>query len=128
MLWQGIRNDVGATAASEFVLMVEELEDMSASAFLVSFENYFHSKFRWRHRKQQPSDGVALSGRGDALFTEALWAVGAALGRSKDDERWEKNQSWNIKAMFLRQHSTKEQTGKQPRVFCNGMPIGYFHD
>lgn len=125
MLWNGIRDDVGATAASEFVRMVEELEDMSASAFLVSFETYFCAKFRWRHRPQQKDDRNALSGRGDGLIGEAMGLLGEAMfGGGRNDPAWDRNESWNIKAMFLSRHSTK--VTKRPKDFHRGLTTGYY--
>lgn len=125
MLWQGIRNDVGATAASEFVLMVEELEDMSASAFLVSFETFFHAKFRWKHRKQSSQDQYALSGRGKELLAEGMGCIFSALGRGNVDPEYDKMVSWNIKAPFLARHSLAQN--RPPRVRNNNFACtGYY--
>lgn len=108
-LWSGIKEDVGDEAARNFVMMVESLDDMSATAFLVSFEHYFHNKFRWDDRKQAKGDGNTLSGYGEALHHEAFGLIANALTerRSSDEMKW---QSMEIKESFLMRHGTRPST------------------
>lgn len=105
-LWKGIQENVGDEAARNFVMMVESLSDMSATAFLVSFQHYWSNKWRWDDRKQQPGDGVALSGRGEELYTEGMFAVMTALTdkRDRQSKDW---QSESIRRPFLARHGTK---------------------
>jgi hypothetical protein len=119
-LWKGIQKNVGDEAARNFVLMVENLKDMSASAFLVSFQHYWHNKWRWDDRQQQPGDGVALSGHGEALYTEGMFAVLSALSDKRDTHTrdW---QSDEIKRSFLMRHGTR-------RFECKARYDGYHPD
>jgi hypothetical protein len=105
-LWKGIQENIGAEAARNFVMMVENLKDMSATAFLVSFQHYWHNKWRWDDRKQQPGDGSTLSGRGEELYIEGMCAVMSALADKRDTQArdW---QSDEIKRSFLVRHGTK---------------------
>jgi hypothetical protein len=107
-LWSSIRAEIGDEAARNFVMMVEELEDMSATAFLWSFMRYWPHK-RWTDQKQEKADGVTISGYGDAAFIEAEVCVMNVLSdqRSLGDQR---RQSEAIKRMFLDRHSTKSRT------------------
>lgn len=106
-LWKGISENIGDEAARNFVLMVENLKDMSATAFLVSFQHYWHNKWRWDDRKQQPGDGVTLSGRGEELYTEGMFAVMSALS-DKRDSQVRDYQSDEIRRPFLRRHGNRE--------------------
>jgi hypothetical protein len=107
MLWNGIRDDVGAEAARNFVLMVESLDDMSATAFLVSFETYFYNKLRWHDRKQKKQDGITLSGRGKQLEGEAMGCIFEALAGSRSSPEDDARLSYYIKEPFLRAHGGK---------------------
>jgi hypothetical protein len=103
-LWKGIVDNIGQEAARHFVLMVESLEDMSASAFLVSFQHYWHSKFRWDNRQQERGDGAVLDARGPALETQAMCAIFSAFGRGNRDPEMDRFESRSIKMPFLRNH------------------------
>jgi hypothetical protein len=106
MLWKGILDDIGHEAARNFVLMVESLDDMSASAFLVSFQHYWYNKFRWSNRKQRSSDGATLDARGPGLEVQGISAIFAALGRPSNPEA-DKYESRSIKMPFLLNHGGK---------------------
>lgn len=102
-LWSGINANIGAEAARNFVMMVEALDDMSASAFIVSFRHYWYNKFRWDNRQQRGGDSFELSARGAALEAQGFAAIFSALGRrsSPESDRWE---SMSIKSPFLMRH------------------------
>jgi hypothetical protein len=114
-LWNGLKTEVGVEAARNFVMMVENLGDMSASAFLVSFEHYWHNKKRWDDRKQGSGDGVALSGRGEALRTEGMFAILSALADKRPQESRD-FESDSIKRSFLTRHGVRSKC----RVSNNG--------
>lgn len=105
MLWAGISKDIGTEAARNFVLMVESMDDMSASAFLVGFEHYFSLKFRWDDRKQSGADGVTVSGYEDAMFREAEVCVMNVLANRNKNAETNDWVSRSIKMPFLAQHS-----------------------
>lgn len=125
MLWTGIRDDVGEEAARNFVLMVEALDDISATAFLVSFEHYFCNKFRWLNRQQTRQDGITLSGRGEQLRAEATFLIFEALGGSRSSPEDDKRQSYYIKEPFLRRHGVKQ---KPPTGKVNNMGFTCYDD
>jgi hypothetical protein len=121
-LYQGLKTEVGDEAARNFVMMVEDLEDMSATAFLWSFMRYWDTK-RWTTQKQQPNDGVTPSGHGDQMWMEAEHAVLNVLTdrRSLEDQ---KHQSADIKRPFLMRHGVRPMK-REGRVFHDGFHTVY---
>jgi hypothetical protein len=104
-LWEGLKTEVGDEAARNFVMMVEELEDMSATAFLWSFMRFWPTK-RWSNQKADRRDGVTVSGYGDDAFMEAEVCVMNVLSDRRDPEA-QKQTSRNIKERFLMQYDVR---------------------
>ncbi len=106
MFYQGILRDVGAEAAKNFVRFVDQLKDLSASAFIVAFEQFWLNECNVVQIGQEARDRFRLSGHGDALIVEAFCTIGAALGGPSagagSDEI--EHLSWPIKAEFVSRH------------------------
>jgi len=106
-LWAGIKKDFGDEQAAEFVKMVADLKDMSATAFLVSMEHFWAHGLKWTGREQEPGDGNTMSARGDDRFTEGMCVIASVLGRQNSSPEQEAFESYNIKAPFLRRHGVE---------------------
>jgi hypothetical protein len=120
-LYDGLKAEVGDEAARHFVIMVEELEDMSATAFLWSFMRMWGARWRWTTQKQEKADGVTVSGYGDGAFIEAEACVLNVLSdrRSLDEQ---KHQSQAIKRGFLMRHGVRPM---RTEVFDDGFGSYY---
>ncbi len=77
----GIVRDVGTEAAKNFTRMVNRLENFSASAFIVALERFAHAGYGPEPIPQEVGDSARLTAHGDAMVTQALWAVASAFGR-----------------------------------------------
>lgn len=106
MFYQGILKDVGAEAARNFVRFVDQLKDLSASSFIVAFEQFWMNECQIVQIDQEARDRFRLSGHGDALFAEAFCTMASALGGSSADAgpREVEHLSWPIKAEFVSRH------------------------
>ncbi len=101
-LYKGLRRDVGQTEAANFVRFVNQLNDLSASAFIVAFQQFWANGCQVVEIDQQPGDGVALDAYGDDLLGQAFGAIGSSLFRSKSDDS--PRQHERIKAQFISDH------------------------
>lgn len=115
-LYTGLKTEVGDEAARNFVMMVEDLEDMSATAFLWSFMRFWDRK-RWTNQQSQTADGVTISGYGQDAFREAEVCVLNVLSDRRSPEE-QKRQSESIKRSFLMRHGVRPI--KHGRVFDDG--------
>ncbi len=105
-IYQGIKKDVGEEEAKNFVQMVDALEDMSATAFIVAFRQFGYNKFQGIV-EQHEDDDIALSAQlhGDDTVNEGMSVLIQALAnRSNRSSFFEHN---NIKANFIRSHSSE---------------------
>jgi hypothetical protein len=121
---EGLIQEVGAEAARNFVMMVEELEDMSATAFLWSFMRFWPNK-RWTNQKAEKGDGVTISGYGDAAFMEAEVCVLNVLSDRRDLGQ-QAQESQNIKRGFLMRHGVRPV--KMTTVYNDGFGNHYRDD
>lgn len=131
MLWTGITRDVGIPAADNFIYMVRDLTDLSATAFLKAFEEFYQNNFVWRSRKQTIADQMAYTGRSDDPHTfealklgmeEMLMNARNHPGRSAEQERAETEAaSVQVKGRFLANHGAKLTTKAGPKSF------GFYH-
>jgi hypothetical protein len=132
MLWTGLTRSVGIPAADNFIYMVRDLTDLSATAFLKAFEEFYQNNFVWRPRKQTIADQMAYTGRSDDPHTfealklgmqEMLMKARLNPGRSAEQERAETEAaSMLVKGRFLLNHGTKPTTKAGPKSF------GFYHD
>lgn len=119
-IYQGIKEDIGQEEASNFVRFVNQLDDLSASAFIVAFEQFAAQDGRVVSIEQRAGDGMRLDTHGDALLMQGFGAVMSAMGGQKRSEK----DHWNIKGSFIRQHET-EIPGDERRSLVGSIYEGY---
>lgn len=105
MFYQGIKRDLGDHIATNFVRFANKLRDLSASAFIVAFEQFWANDCTVTDIAQQSEDRNQLSGHGDALIGEAFGLIGAILGGGNSQSDAEiKVQSFFLKREFIASH------------------------
>lgn len=82
MIYQGLKAEVGQEAATNFAKFVNWLEDLSASAFIQAFEEFWYNGCKDVNFRQRVGTGNQISGRGEEMYGEGFALIGAALGRS----------------------------------------------
>jgi hypothetical protein len=109
MIFEGMKRDIDEPAAERFVDFVAELEDMSATAFLVAFEQFVQAGFMKPKSFVEHQDGQ-LTARGEALFMEGFALIADALcSKVSPEEKKQRRcaRSMTIKGSFLRRHGRK---------------------
>ena len=105
MFYQGIKSDLGDELAGNFVRFVNQLTDLSASAFIVAFERFWSQDCMVPRVAQRSGDRNQLSGRGAGLRGEAFGLLITALGGGeKQSEEEIARASFGIKQEFIRLH------------------------
>lgn len=106
MIYQGVLGYAGKEAAGRFVEFVEALENMSASAFLGAFYEFFYAGFQWNGRKQTFADNLAITGRTEDAFDALFLGMSDLLRKadSPDYENMQKIESLMLKREFLERH------------------------
>lgn len=104
MLYQGIKKNCGEVEAANFVRFTNKLTDLSASAFIVAFEQFWQQNCRVIEISQSASDGMRLDARGDALHAQGFGAIMSAMSRSRRSEHETSHASNEVKAGFIRKH------------------------
>jgi hypothetical protein len=106
-LYTGLKTEVGDEAARNFVMMVEDLEDMSAAAFLWSFDALLGPQTVGR-TSRQTADGVTVSGlRPGRSFAEAECLRAERTERPAQPLKSSERQSESIKRSFLMRHGVR---------------------
>lgn len=96
-IYEGVKQNVGQEAATNFAQMVADLTELSATGFLLSLYDLEASGWRWVHQKKKPVN-IALDGRDDELVLSGMCTIFSAFGRGdRDDTPF-------IRASFLRNH------------------------
>jgi len=105
MFYTGLKKDVGAAAATNFVRFVNKLHDLSATSFIVAFEKFWWAGCTVTNIAQDKRDRVQLSGRGAGLEVEAFGAIAETLfGGGRMDEYEISRVSNSIKRSFIEAH------------------------
>lgn len=104
-IYAGLRRDVGAEAAKNFVQFVANLKDLSASSFIVAFEQFFNSGCKATSVEQHPSDRARLDRDDDGA--QAFAASMEILGRPPQSESNIEELSFGLKSEFLRKHNSE---------------------
>jgi hypothetical protein len=110
MIYQGVLEYAGSEAAGRFVLFVEGLENMSATAFVGAFYDFFYSKFTKTERKQTFADNLAITGRSEDAGVALTFGMMELLHKAERNPGYEdeqKMQSLMLKAPFLAAHGKK---------------------
>ena len=121
MIYVGIRDNVGQNEASNFVRFVNKLDDMSASAFIVAFEQFWANDCRIIEVVQKVEDRTRLSGHGDVLMDQAFGSIMSTLFGGVDDGA-HRRLSEGVKAVFILNHL--DEIPKEDRQELHGLP-GY---
>src|SRR3989338_1280027 len=94
-IYKGIKNEVGEQEATNFVNFVDNLKNMSASAFIQAFQQFFYSDLSETNIQ---GTGRKLSGTSqDELFSEGMALIAHSLGDQPNPDEMERA-SYSIKA------------------------------
>lgn len=112
-IYQGIQAAIGQTEATNFVQFVAALKDLSASAFIQSFEQFWYGGCVNVSPTQVVGSGRMMTGRANnELMAEGLALLGSALGGGNMDTEEVEHASYSIKYRFVCDH-LKELTSEQ---------------
>ncbi|MDP3954502.1 MAG: hypothetical protein Q8Q06_03755 [bacterium] len=110
-IYQGIKTEVGEGPARNFVQFVYDLKDLSASAFLQAFEQFWYGGCEVTTEPQREGTGNQLTGHDeDELFAEGWGLIGHALGGSRLSQDKVEALSCSLKLEFIEKHK-KEIVG-----------------
>jgi len=112
--YDGIKKDVGEKEAKNFVRFVNKLDDLSASAFIVAFEQFAARKYKIIDIKQKPEDGNRLTAHGPGLEAQAFALIAGALAGPKRSPAENLRASETIKYAFINKHQ-KEISANERR-------------
>lgn len=113
----GIRASEGAEAAINFVRFVNNLEDLSASSFIVAFERFCARGCKETTIAQRTEDRDRITDRGDAGEAQAFAVFASLFGERRSPEQI-KILSGRIKYDFIRRH-VKEIPADEQRATQN---------
>jgi len=104
MIYQGLKRDVGVLEAANFAKFVNHLTDLSASAFIQAFEQFWATGCGVPSEPQRKGTGNQLTGRDEEQIFEGLALIGSALGGPQLSPAMEAMLSQSIKAKFVYDH------------------------
>lgn len=104
-IYRGLKAEVGAKEAGNFVAWVSNLPDLSASAFIQSFEQFWASECSDTDPHQREGTSYELQGHGDVF---ALMA--SAFNGPRLDHSYIVSQSRRLKQPFLDRHPGEIKT------------------
>ena len=120
-IYRGIKNEVGEQEATNFVNFIDNLKDMSASAFIQAFQKFFYGGLSETNIQGNSRE---LSGTSqDELFSEGMALIAHSLGDQPNPDEMERA-SYSIKAVFLRDHED-ELINKKPRCSMSRFDLYY---
>lgn len=103
-IYLGLRSEVGQQEAMNFVNFVDNLHDLSASAFIQAFERFWMLECKQSEILQPEGSGDQITGRGDERYTEGFVLIAEALSGNLKSPNAIRSESLAIKAPFLKQH------------------------
>ena len=113
-IYDGLKSEAGGKDATNFVRFVNNLDDLSASSFIVAFEQFCANDCKIVAIKQRKEDRTRITGYGDEAEMQAFAVIAEALsGRRRSDDEI-KRLSDGIKYEFIRKHH-KEIPAKEQR-------------
>ena len=121
LFYEGIKKDVGNEAAKNFVRFVNKLDDLSASAFIVAFEQFIARNCTVVAIKQRKEDGNRLDARGGHLQAQGMAVIMNAFAGRRQSFDEIRSSSYEIKAAFIQKHQKEIPAEERP-------PIASVHD
>lgn len=116
-LYQGIKKELGEAAAANFVRFVNKLDDLSASAFIVAFEQFWAQDCKTVEIEQTSEDRMRLDARGSGLEAQAFGAVMSHMsGGSNKSEDEIRHLSNRLKGKFIWTHRDEIPEDEQQEV------------
>lgn len=115
-LYKGLQRDVGETAAVNFVRFVNNLDDMSASSFVVAFQQFWDSSCENVNVQQRPTDRTELGGPDHIRDRQAFAVVASAFANPRHSDEDIRRRSHAVKAGFILAH-TGEIPEDEQRAF-----------
>jgi hypothetical protein len=106
-IYNGIKKEVGQKEATNFVKFVENLTDLSASAFIQAFERFWRSDCTNFNQIQPEGSGNQLTGQGDQLLTEGFGVLANALSGRRVSPETIRLDSRRIKAPFIAKYKAQ---------------------
>lgn len=112
-IYQGIKAEVGQAEATNFAKFIAKLKDLSASAFVQAFEQFWYSgcvNLKEAVVAQRERSGYQLTGRNKELFAEGFALIGLALSGSMMSTSQIEQASRSIKSQFVFNHKDEIAT------------------
>ena len=116
LFYRGIKKDAGADAARNFVRFVNKLNDLSASSFIVAFEQFCASGCKTIGIEQNEKDRIRVTGHGDTRDVQAFAVVMESLARGKKSEDEIRRLSNGIKFEFIITHQKEIPANERREV------------
>jgi hypothetical protein len=104
MIYQGLKAEVGQEAATNFAKFVHNLKDLTASGFIIAFEQFWYSGCRDTNVSLSSGVSNQLSGRGDQLLGEGFALIGSVLGGGLSSPKEIERESQSVKRWFIFYH------------------------
>ena len=104
MIYTGIKGEKGDEAAANFVQVVNNLDDLAASSFIVAFERFWSSGCTLRRIEQHADDRNTVTGYGAARDAQAFAVIFGALGGRRRSPEEDRLMSQEIKQPFVTRH------------------------
>ena len=103
-IYQGLRVEVSQEVATNFAKFVDKLKDLSASAFIQAFEQFWEGGCQDTNFQQRTGTSNEITGHGHVRDFEAIALLGAALGGQRMNVEETERQSRFLKSTFIEIH------------------------
>lgn len=108
MIYQGLKTEVCQAAATNFAKFTNQLKDLTASAFIQAFEEFWYGGCQVTDANQRKGTGYQISGRGDnEKMTEAFVLFANAFGGRQATIEEVEQDSVHIKSEFVHKHQNE---------------------
>ena len=112
MIYQGLKSDVSHEVAVNFVNFVNNQKDLTASGFIIAFEQFWYSDAKNTDPSLPSGLGNKISGEENERIAEGFVLIAQALFGCLSSPEQIERESFIVKADFLRTHM-EEITGKR---------------
>ena len=103
-IYEGLKGKAGGEDATNFVRFVNMLDDLSASSFIVAFEQFCANDCKIVAIKQVKEDRIRITGHGKEAEIQAFAIIAEALSGRRRSEDEIKRLSHDIKNEFIKKH------------------------